>query len=89
MSEETNVQETAAAEEVSQDAMDNFVSLKKGDSVKGTIVKIEDNQAYVSLGYKYDGVIPIRELSSVQLENAADAVQVGQEVEVESRQHRR
>ncbi|GBG12053.1 30S ribosomal protein S1 [Paenibacillus sp. MY03] len=81
MSEEINVQETVA-EEVSQDAMDNFVSLKKGDSVKGTIVKIEDNQAYVSLGYKYDGVIPLRELSSVQLENAGDAVQVGQEVEL-------
>ena len=37
---------------------------------------------FVSLGYKYDGVIPLRELSSVQLENAADAVQVGQEVEL-------
>ncbi|RJX38419.1 30S ribosomal protein S1 [Paenibacillus pinisoli] len=81
MSEEINVQESVS-EEVSQDALDNFVSLKKGDSVKGTIVKIEDNQAYVSLGYKYDGVIPIRELSSVQLENATDAVQVGQEVEL-------
>lgn len=81
MSEEINVQETVA-EEVSQDAMDNFVSLKKGDSVKGTIVKIEDNQAYVSLGYKYDGVIPLRELSSVQLDSANDAVQVGQEVEL-------
>ncbi|MGO4539745.1 30S ribosomal protein S1 [Paenibacillus sp. 2TAB19] len=81
MSEETNVQETVA-EEVSQDAMDNFVSLKKGDSVKGTIVKIEDNQAYVSLGYKYDGVIPIRELSAVQIENATEAVQIGQEVEL-------
>ncbi|MCA0754437.1 30S ribosomal protein S1 [Paenibacillus sp. N4] len=81
MSEEINVQESAA-EEVSQDAMDNFVSLKKGDSVKGTIVKIEDNQAYVSLGYKYDGVIPIRELSAVQIDNATDAVQIGQEVEL-------
>ncbi|MCE3201949.1 30S ribosomal protein S1 [Paenibacillus sonchi] len=58
-----------------------IISLKKGDTVKGTIVKIEDNQAYVSIGYKYDGVIPIRELSSVQLDNAAAAVEVGQEVE--------
>jgi Ribosomal protein S1 len=81
MSEEIKVQDTVA-EEVSQDAMDNLVTLKKGDTVKGTIVKIEDNQAYVSLGYKYDGVIPIRELSAVQLENASDAVQVGQEVEL-------
>ncbi|QAY66181.1 30S ribosomal protein S1 [Paenibacillus protaetiae] len=75
MSEELNVQE-------SQEAMDNLVSLKKGDIVTGTIVKIEDNQAFVSLGYKYDGVIPIRELSSVQLNNASEAVQVGQEVQV-------
>ncbi|WP_068785241.1 30S ribosomal protein S1 [Paenibacillus phocaensis] len=80
MSEETkNVQE--AAEIASQDEMEQIVSLKKGDTVKGTIVKIEDNQAYVSIGYKYDGVIPIRELSSVHLDNAADVVAVGQEVE--------
>ncbi|WP_308639121.1 30S ribosomal protein S1 [Paenibacillus silvisoli] len=82
MSEETKVQESAAAEAISQDAMDNFVSLKKGDTVNGTIVKIEDNQVYVSLGYKYDGVIPLRELSSVQLDSAQDAVQVGQEVQL-------
>ena len=79
MSEETKVQES---ETINQEAMDNFVSVKKGDTVKGTIVKIEDNQAFVSLGYKYDGVIPLRELSSVQLDNAADAVQIGQEIEL-------
>lgn len=89
MSEETKVQESVVEETVAQeageinqqDAMD-LVSLKKGDTVKGTIVKIEDNQATVSLGYKYDGVIPLRELSAVQLGNAAEAVQVGQEVEL-------
>lgn len=82
MSEETKIEETAAAETISQDALENIVSLKKGDTVKGTIVKIEDNQATVSLGYKYDGVIPLRELSSVQLDNASTVVQLGQEVEL-------
>lgn len=77
MSEETRNQEAAET----QDQLDQIVSLKKGDTVKGTIVKLEDNQAYVSIGYKYDGVIPVRELSSVQLDSAGDAVQVGQEVE--------
>lgn len=76
MSEETKNVETQ-----SQDQLDQIVSLKKGDTVKGTIVKLEDNQAYVSIGYKYDGVIPVRELSAVQLDNASDAVQIGQEVE--------
>ncbi|MBB3127639.1 small subunit ribosomal protein S1 [Paenibacillus rhizosphaerae] len=79
MSEETKNQETTEA--VNQEELDQFVSLKKGDTVKGTIVKLEDNQAYVSIGYKYDGVIPVRELSSVHLDNASEAVQVGQEVE--------
>jgi small subunit ribosomal protein S1 len=81
MTDEIKTQEAPAAETVSQDAMEQVVSLKKGDTVKGTIVKIEDNQAFVGLGYKYDGVIPLRELSAVYVENAADAVQVGQEVE--------
>jgi len=77
MSEETRNQEAVE----NQEQLDQIVSLKKGDTVKGTIVKLEDNQAYVSIGYKYDGVIPVRELSSVQLDNASEAVQVGQEVE--------
>lgn len=78
-----NNAEVAGNEEelTSQEDLEVIISVKKGDTVKGTIVKIEDNQAYVSIGYKYDGVIPIRELSSVQLDNAAEAVEVGQEVE--------
>ncbi|MDF1585652.1 S1 RNA-binding domain-containing protein, partial [Rhodospirillales bacterium YIM 152171] len=78
--EATETVESAVEEVTSQEGLE-IISLKKGDTVKGTIVKIEDNQAYVSIGYKYDGVIPIRELSSVQLDNAAAAVEVGQEVE--------
>ncbi|UQZ32427.1 30S ribosomal protein S1 [Paenibacillus sp. PK3_47] len=84
--EATEAVESAVAaagneEEVTSQEGLEIISVKKGDTVKGTIVKIEDNQAYVSIGYKYDGVIPIRELSSVQLDNAAAAVEVGQEVE--------
>lgn len=78
---ESTVPVAGNEEEVTSQEGLEIISLKKGDTVKGTIVKIEDNQAYVSIGYKYDGVIPIRELSSVQLDNAAAAVEVGQEVE--------
>ncbi|MCG7406426.1 30S ribosomal protein S1 [Paenibacillus sp. ACRRX] len=79
MSEETKVNETA--ETTNQEALENFVALKKGDTVKGTIVKIDDDQAYVSIGYKYDGIIPVRELSSVSVDKASEVVQIGQEVE--------
>lgn len=47
MSEEIKNQE--AAEAANQDELDQIVSLKKGDTVKGTIVKLEDNQAVVAL----------------------------------------
>ncbi|ANF97466.1 30S ribosomal protein S1 [Paenibacillus bovis] len=79
MSEENNNQETT--EVTNQEALDQMVSVNKGDTVTGTIVKIDDNQAYVSIGYKYDGVIPVRELSSVHVDSASEAVEVGQEVE--------
>ncbi|MGG4032578.1 30S ribosomal protein S1 [Paenibacillus cisolokensis] len=80
MSEEIKTQDSAA--EMSQEAMDNFVSLKKGDTVKGTVVKVEDNQVTVSLGYKYDGIVPLRELSAVHQDSAVGVVEVGQELEL-------
>ncbi|BCJ85364.1 30S ribosomal protein S1 [Effusibacillus dendaii] len=60
----------------------NVITLNKGDIVKGRITKLEDGQALVDVGYKYDGVIPIGELSSLRLENVADAVSVGDELEL-------
>lgn len=69
------------AENISQADLDQGVILKKGDSVRGKIVKIEDDKAYVDVGYKYDGIIPLRELSALSVENAADVVSIGQEVE--------
>jgi small subunit ribosomal protein S1 len=87
MSEETkaeqNVQTENTQPEVSQEeSMANVAVLKKGDTVKGTIIKVDDDQAIVDVGYKYDGVIPIRELSSVTVGSAGESVQVGQEVEL-------
>lgn len=78
MSEETNVQQEVSQEE----SMANVVVLKKGDIVKGKVIKVDSDQAFVDVGYKYDGVIPVRELSSLQLDNATEGVEVGQEVEL-------
>jgi small subunit ribosomal protein S1 len=69
------------AETINQADLDQGVILKKGDSVRGKIVKIEDDKAYVDVGYKYDGIIPLRELSALSIEHASDAVSIGQEVE--------
>ena len=75
------VEAREAAEDLNQADLDQGVVLKKGDSVRGKIVKIEDDKAYVDVGYKYDGIIPLRELSALSVENAADVVSIGQEVE--------
>ncbi|CAM3289060.1 MULTISPECIES: 30S ribosomal protein S1 [Saccharibacillus] len=78
MSEETrNQNEEAVNQEVNeetatQDQLEQVVSVKKGDTVTGTIVKLDDDQAYVSIGYKYDGVIATSELE--------EGAEIGQEV---------
>ncbi|MCD8511470.1 MAG: 30S ribosomal protein S1 [Bacillus sp. (in: Bacteria)] len=53
-----------------------------GEIVKGTVTKVEDKQAYVNVGYKLDGIIPISELSSLHVEKVSDVLQEGQEVEL-------
>lgn len=78
VAEVVNNQEAAESAET-VDLME-VSTVKKGDIVTGTIVKVEDNQAYVDIGYKFDGVITARELSSVPLDNISDVVQLGQEV---------
>ncbi|RNB84922.1 30S ribosomal protein S1 [Brevibacillus panacihumi] len=70
MMEETNVSLTDA----------NVISV--GDVVKATVTKVEDKQALVDVGYKYDGLIPISELSPLHVEKVADEVAVGDTFEV-------
>lgn len=84
-STEASVQPEAIAADAEKEAapdLTNMVVLKRGDTVKGKIVKVEDNQAIVDIGYKYDGVIPLRELSNVNLDSASSVVELGQEVEL-------
>ena len=61
-------QEQESADTIDQEALTNVASVNQGDIVKGKVVKVEDNQVLVDIGYKYDGLIPIRELSALHLE---------------------
>lgn len=53
-----------------------------GDLVTGTVTKVEDKIAFVNVGYKVDGVIPISELSSLHIDKASEAVSEGEEVKL-------
>jgi small subunit ribosomal protein S1 len=57
--------------------------LNVGDKVKGTVIKVEDKQVQVEIeNSKKDGIIPISELSSLHIEKASDAVNVGDTLEL-------
>ncbi|QHE54295.1 30S ribosomal protein S1 [Pontibacillus sp. HMF3514] len=60
--------------------MENMPNLTVGDVVTGKVVKVEDKQVLVDVGYKVDGIIPISEISSLHVEKAADVVSEGDEL---------
>lgn len=62
--------------------MADVKSFSEGDVVSGKVIKVEDKVAYVNVGYKVDGIVPISELSSLHIENAADIVTVGDDLEL-------
>ncbi|SER43096.1 30S ribosomal protein S1 [Salisediminibacterium halotolerans] len=61
--------------------MADFNSLSEGDVTKGTVSKVEERQAFINVGYKMDGVVPISELSSLHVENVRDVLSEGDEHE--------
>ena len=48
---------------------DTFADLKEDTIVEGTVVKVDDSEVLVNIGYKSDGIIPINELSNVAFES--------------------
>ena len=71
---------------LSEDEMEKFIdttltSFEDGDLVKGTVVKIEHDEVLVDIGYKSEGVIPVRELTIRKDANPADLVSEGDEIE--------
>jgi small subunit ribosomal protein S1 len=69
------------SEEMNQVEVRNF---EVGDSVTGTVTKVEEKQVIVNIqDSKLDGIIPISELSSLHVEKASDAVEEGQELDLE------
>ena len=62
---------------------ENMISeINEGDKVKGTVQKIEDKHVVVHIdGAKYDGIIPISQLTSLHIDKAEEAVSEGDEIE--------
>ncbi|MGI2730713.1 30S ribosomal protein S1 [Bacillus cytotoxicus] len=68
-------------EKMNEEVVDSKV-LQVGDIVTGSVIKVEEKQVLVNVGYKTDGVIPISELANVHIEKASDVVEVDQTLEL-------
>ncbi|MFS0751561.1 30S ribosomal protein S1 [Oceanobacillus sp. 1P07AA] len=55
-------------------------TLEVGSTVTGTVVKLEDKQVLVDIGYKTEGILPIGELSSMHVEATTDVLAEGDTV---------
>lgn len=59
-----------------------LVTLKTGDIVKGTVMRVEPNGVSVNLGYKSDGFIPASEVVDDPEADICELINVGDEIEV-------
>ncbi len=75
---QTNSEEMSFEEAFEQ----SLVTLNTGDIIKGTVISLSNNEVYVDLGYKSDGIITMNELTNDPSQKIEDIVKVGDEIEV-------
>src|SRR5438034_11650950 len=66
-----------------------IVDFDDGDIVKGTVVKVDKDEVLLDIGYKSEGVIPIRELSIRHDVDPNEIVNLGEEIEALRSEERR
>ena len=76
MSEDMNMQ--ALLDEAEQ----SFQDIKEHEVVKGTVVQVNANEAFIDIGYKQEIPVPKNELAYPAPDSAEDVVKVGDEIDV-------
>lgn len=61
---------------------DSFRQLKKGEKVKGTVVQVRQDSAFVDIGYKSEGLITLDEMAYRPVQDAHELLNEGDEIEV-------
>ena len=79
LTEEVNEQANEGQEMILNDHA--FRKLKKGEKVKGTVVQVRDDCAFVAIGYKSEGLITLEELTHRPVKSAHEVVKEGEEIE--------
>lgn len=60
----------------------SLVRLREGDTVKGTVLSLNEDEVIVNIGYKADGIINKKDLSSENDVIPSEIVSIGDEIEV-------
>ncbi|MDD3485611.1 MAG: S1 RNA-binding domain-containing protein, partial [Atopobiaceae bacterium] len=86
MSEIQNTSVFSLDDSVSDEEMNKLIDgtitdFDEGDLVTGKIVKIEHDEVLLDIGFKSEGVIPLRELSIRKDANPEDIVSIGDTIE--------
>ncbi|NLZ61536.1 MAG: S1 RNA-binding domain-containing protein, partial [Acholeplasmataceae bacterium] len=61
--------------------IDSIKNIKEGNIVKGIVVKVDDEEVLVDVGYVFEGTIYKDHLSANKVQSAKDVVKVGDEIE--------
>ncbi len=90
MEEDENIaeeQEPPAAEQANADFMEevekSFVRVRRGQILSGTVVQVTDDEAYINIGYKTDGILTKAEMTADGGVSPADVLKTGEEIDVE------
>ncbi len=76
-----DIPDDLSAEDFAAAVERTVVEFSEGSMVKGTVARIDPDAVLVDIGYKSEGVIPLKELSIRNSVNPADVVNVGEEIE--------
>ena len=76
-----DIPDDLSAEDFAAAVERTVVEFSEGSMVKGIVARIDPDAVLVDIGYKSEGVIPLKELSIRNSVNPADVVSVGEEIE--------
>jgi len=59
-----------------------YKKLSKGDRVEATVIQVDKDRVFVDLGTKSEGIVPIGELTDLNIDHASEHVKVGDKIQV-------
>lgn len=69
-------------EELMNSIEDSMKKIYPRDVINGTIIDVKDDEVFVDIQYRADGIVKLDEMTEEQRENPKDNFEIGQEIEV-------